>query len=181
VLIDESGFQLQPLVRRTWAPKGQTPVMANWDRHDRATAIAALAWTPVTDTVEMYFQLQPHNATATDFIEFLHRLHEELKRTLIVIWDRLSAHRKAARLLRELGVKWAQFEWLPPYCPELNPVEHIWSTTKWGRLCNWPAKDIYDLAGGVHDDFTIQQTDKALLRSHFRAAELDLGSVRRRQ
>lgn len=181
VLIDESGFQLQPLVRRTWAPKGQTPVMANWDRHDRATAIAALAWTPATDTVEMFFELQSHNATATDFIGFLQRLHEELKRPLTIIWDRLGAHRKAARVLREIGVKWARFEWLPPYCPELNPVEHIWSTTKWGRLSNWPAEDIYHLAGGVHDDFTNQQTDDALLRGHFRAAGLGLDSVRRDQ
>ncbi len=129
----------------------------------------------------MFFQLQSHNATATDFIEFLHRLHEELKRTLIVIWDRLGAHRKAARVLRELGVKWAKFEWLPPYCPELNPVEHIWSRTIWCRLCNWPAEDIYDLAGGVHDDFTSQQTGETLLRSHFRAAGLNLDLVRRRQ
>lgn len=42
-------------------------------------------------------------------------------------------------------------------------------------------EDIYNLAGGVHDDFTIQQSDKALLRGHFRAAGLDLDSVRRGQ
>lgn len=172
MLIDESGFQLQPLVRRTWAPQGETPVMANWDRHDRITAITALTWTPTTDRRTMFFELQDHNATAIDFVCFLHQLHEEQKRPLIVIWDRLAAHRKAARVLKALDVRWATFEWLPPYCPQLNPVEHVWSTAKWGRLCNWPAEDRHALADGILDELVLQSLDKRLLQNHFRHAGL---------
>jgi len=32
VFIDESGFMLQPVVRRTWAPRGETPILKSWDR-----------------------------------------------------------------------------------------------------------------------------------------------------
>ena len=35
MFLDESGFMLQPLRRRTWAPRGQTPIHYAWDRHDR--------------------------------------------------------------------------------------------------------------------------------------------------
>ena len=97
VLIDESGFQLQPLVRRTWAPQDQTPVLANWDRHDRITVLTAMVWTPNTDRVQMYFELQPHNATAIDFIGFLSGLHQEWQRELVVVWDRLGGEFRKAK------------------------------------------------------------------------------------
>ena len=47
MLIDESGFFLNPLVRRTWAPKGKTPVLPSWGRHrDKVSVIAALSVAP---------------------------------------------------------------------------------------------------------------------------------------
>ena len=41
VFLDESGFMLQPLLRRTWAPQGETPLSHAWDRHDRLSVISA--------------------------------------------------------------------------------------------------------------------------------------------
>ena len=38
---------LQPVVRRTWAPQGQTPIQYSWDRHDRLAAIAAITLAPL--------------------------------------------------------------------------------------------------------------------------------------
>lgn len=87
-------------------------------------------------------------------------------------WDRLGAHRKAARALQQLGAKWITFEWLPPYCQELNPVEHIWSTAKWGRLCNWPAADIAEMEAGILDELVEQSLDGSLLESHSRQVGL---------
>ena len=44
VFEDESGVAQQPVVRRTWAPRGQTPVLthtrANWQRLSVAGALA---------------------------------------------------------------------------------------------------------------------------------------------
>lgn len=47
----------------------------------------------------------------------------------IVIMDNLSAHKSAttARLLREAG---AELWYLPPYSPDLNPIEHMWAKVK---------------------------------------------------
>lgn len=165
---------LQPLLRRTWALRGQTPIMKSWDRHDRLTAITALTLTPVRRRIGLYFELLEHNARAEDFIGFLSRLREELRRPLWVIWYRLGAHRKAARALLELGCQWINFTYLPAYCPELNPVEHVWSTTKWGRLANWPAPDIKALGSRVSQDFLDQSSHQAILRGHFDWAGLAL-------
>lgn len=145
-----------------------------WDRHDRLTAITALALTPKRQRCKLYFQLLRHNATGDDFFWFLVNLHHEIKRDLIVVWDRLSGHRKAVRYFSELNCRWLQFEYLPPYCPDLDPVEHVWATTKWGRLANWPAPDIDELEVRVAEDLRNQSHETHLLKGHFRWAGLGL-------
>jgi transposase len=167
---------LQPLVRRTWAKRGQTPLLKAWDRHDRMTAITALVYEPHRKRrkFRMYFQLQRRNANHETFFWFLVMLRRELKTPLIVIWDRLGAHRKAESHFSKLEIPWASFEYLPPYSPELNPVEHVWSTTKYGRLANWPAPCIDHLKKRLKKEFTKQQTEQQLLESHFDWAELSL-------
>ncbi|GAA4453197.1 hypothetical protein GCM10023156_23790 [Novipirellula rosea] len=104
---------LQPLLRRTWAPKCKTPGMNAWERHDRLTAITALTLTPHCRKLGLHFELLDHNAKAEDFFWILFSLHCEVRRPLIVVWDRLSAHRKAARALSELKCRWVTFEYLP--------------------------------------------------------------------
>jgi DDE superfamily endonuclease len=46
-----------------------------------------------------------------------------------VVWDRLPAHRSrlVAQFLGSLDGQIA-IEYLPPYAPELNPVEYLWGT-----------------------------------------------------
>ncbi len=47
VLIDESGFFLNPLVLRTWAARGRTPVLTGFGRHrDKVSTIAAISVAP---------------------------------------------------------------------------------------------------------------------------------------
>jgi hypothetical protein len=46
VFLDESGFFLTPSVRRTWAPRGQTPILDAWDRRDRIAAISSISVSP---------------------------------------------------------------------------------------------------------------------------------------
>lgn len=176
VFIDESGFMLQPLVRRTWAQRGRTPLLKAWDRRDRLTVLTALVYEPHRKRrkLRMYFQLQRRNANHETFFWFLMNLRRELKSPLVVIWDRLEAHRKAERHFVSLEIPGISFEYLPPYCPQLNPVEHVWSTTKHGRLANWPAPSVDQLEKRLQKEFSKQQTEQQLLRSHFDWAELPL-------
>jgi hypothetical protein len=46
VFLDESGFMLTPTVRRTLAPRGQTPILKTWDRHVRISAISCITVSP---------------------------------------------------------------------------------------------------------------------------------------
>jgi transposase len=175
VLVDESGFMLQPLVRRTWAEKGQTPVIDQWDRRDRISVITALTLSVKRQRIGMFFRLLDHNAKAEDFIWFLNDLRKELQRKLIVVWDNLGAHRRAENTLRALDCRWVRFERLPPYAPELNPVEHVWTTAKWGHLANAPPADAAQLWNNVTDELKRQTLEQRILRGHFHWAGLDLG------
>lgn len=165
---------LQPLTRRTWAEKGRTPVIDQWDRRDRVSVITALALSPRRRRITMFFRLLDHNATAEDLVWFLNDLRNELARTLIVVWDNLGAHRRAENALAALGCRWARFERLPPYAPELNPVEHVWTTAKWGRLANAPPDDADQLWDHVDNELNHQSLEQRLLRGHFHWAGLDL-------
>ena len=172
MFLDETGLMLQPLVRRTWAPKAQTPVMYCWDRHDRLSVIAGLSVSARRRQIGLYFAVHEKNITAEDVETFLRQVQRSLRRKLIVVMDRWPVHRKAAKNL--FGDERFWIEWLPPYAPDLNPVEHVWNHTKYGDLANYIPDDLLDLE--LELDWSIDQTKRCpdLLRSFFHAAELEL-------
>ena len=170
--MDETGLMLQPLVRRTWAPRGQTPVMYSWDRHDRLSVIAGLSLSPRSRRIGLYFAVHEKNVTAEEVEAFLRQVQRSLGRKLIVVIDRWAVHRKAAKNL--FGDQRFWIEWLPPYAPDLNPVEHVWKHTKYDDLANYIPDDLLDLE--LELECSIDQTRERpeLLRSFFHAAKLEL-------
>ena len=172
--IDETGFLLQPLVRRTWAPRGQTPVHYSWDRHDRLSALSALTLAPVRRRLGRYFQLHEHHIRFAEVMAFLRLVHRHLRRKILLILDRAGPHRKAVRLLREAGVDGLEVEWLPAYAPDLNPVELIWNHTKYVDLANYLPDDIHDLHRAVTSSIQAARANGRLLRSAFEQAGLNL-------
>lgn len=165
---------LQPLRRRTWAPRGETPIQYTWDRHDRLSVISALSLSPRQHRIGLYFQLYSHNVRAPDFKAFLLDVHRQLRRKIILICDRYSVHRKAVRELIEGGHDWLTVEWLPGYAPDLNPVEAVWNHTKYADLANFVAADIDHLFDNVVESLDDQYFNDTLKHSFFRSAQLDL-------
>ena len=163
---------LQPLVRRTWAPEGQTPVMYSWDRHDRLSVIAALSISARRRRIGLYFAVHEKNVKADQAEAFLRQLQRSLGKKLIVVMDRWAVHRKVARMLA--GDRRFWIEWLPPYAPDLNPVEHVWNHTKYGDLANYIPDDLLDLE--LELECSIDQTRERpeLLRSFFHGAKLKI-------
>ncbi len=174
MLIDESGYMLQPLVRRTWAPKGETPIQYSWDRHDRLSVIAGITVSPVRQRLGLYFRIHCQNVTSEQVIEFVTLLHRHLGRKFILVLDRYSVHRKAVRLLREEHPDWFEVEWLPAYAPELNPVEMVWNHSKYGDLANFIPEDVNDLQQAVRTSLENTRGQTQLLRAFFRYTGLEL-------
>lgn len=165
---------LQPVCRRTWAPRGQTPIQHAWDRHDRLSVIAAITLSAQRERQGLFFQIRAHNIRGPDMVAFLRALHRQLRRPIILVWDRYSVHRSAWRQLHEAGCKWLHVEWLPGYAPDLNPVEAIWSHTKYSDLANYVANDVHHLLDAVGGSLNDLHYDQRLLRSFVAWAGLAL-------
>ena len=57
MLVDESGFFLNPLVRRPWAPRGHPPLLRTWGRHrDKVSVVAALSVAPRHRRPGLYYR-----------------------------------------------------------------------------------------------------------------------------
>jgi transposase len=165
---------LQPVNRRTWAPRGQTPVQRAWDRYDRLSVISAVTLSPTRRRIGLPFQIHEENIRAATAVEFVKQLRRQLGRRLIVVWDRWQVHRSAAKQIAASGAKNIEFEWLPAYAPELNPVEPRWSHTKFSQLANYVPDDTPQLKRSVRSALKKQARQHALKRSFFRSARLNL-------
>jgi len=165
---------LQPTVRRTWAPEGQTPIQYSWDRHDRLSGISAISVSPQRRRLGLYFDVWGHNICADDVEPFVGEWLGQFPRGIILVWDRWAVHRAAARWLARRFWRRVQWEWLPPYAPELNPVEGVWDQTKYADLANFIPDDVAHLRRAVRQSLRHSRSEQDLLRSFFKHAKLNL-------
>ena len=174
MFIDETAVMLQPLVRRTWAPRGQTPTLVCGSHHGRLSVIGGLTLAPRRRRLGLYFSIHRSSVNHEIVERFLRQVQRQVRRPLVVVMDRLSAHRTAARRLEADPKGRFEVEWLPPYAPELNPIEYTWSHTKYSDMVNMAPEDLLDLE--VETELSLEHTHDtpSLMRSFFRAAELDI-------
>jgi transposase len=141
LLLDESCFQLTPTVRRTLAPRGQTPILSCWDRRDKISAISAITLSPRRHLPGLLFQLLPdkENFHGAEVVAFLKSVRRRLRR-FTVVWDRNQIHSRS-KAVRAYLAEHPEIvaEDFPGYAPELNPDELVWCWTKYGRLSNYAA------------------------------------------
>ena len=93
-----------------------------------------------------YFQIFDKAVAKEETVLFLAHLLECIADPLLVVWDRLPAHR--SRLVGEFLDQLQGHivvEYLPPYAPELNPVEYLWGYWKHHQLPNVCPKDFWHL------------------------------------
>lgn len=130
VFPDESGFQLAPSVRRTWAPRGQTPLIHHWDRRDKVSAISAVSVSPRRQRLGFYMHVHPGNLTTTEVAIFVRDLLRHLRGPVILVWDQGPIHKGPA--MRQLHARYPRLHiyQFPSYAPELNPDELVWGYTK---------------------------------------------------
>lgn len=170
---------LQPLVRRTWAPRGQTPVIRCWDRRDRLSVTAAIIVAPTRQRHQLRssFRIQSRNVKAADTLAFLRALQRQIRGPMIVVLDRWNVHKAAVKrwlAAPPAGTPTVQVEWLPPYAPDLNPTEQIWNTSKRVDLANLAPADTADLRRHVRRSLTRQRHCPNRLASFFDHAGLSL-------
>jgi DDE superfamily endonuclease len=151
VFWDESGVSLLPVVRRTWAPRGHTPVIRHHFKWKRVSLAAGLCYGSRGGGASLAFHRHPDAYDTDSLIGALGELRRFLggqKATLL--WDGLPAHR--SKLMRAwLGRQrhWLVVEPLPAYAPDLNPVEALWGNLKGVELANLGGESLEEVTAAA--------------------------------
>src|SRR5919204_4071402 len=133
VWVDESGCYLLPTVVRTYAPRGQVPVLHVPLTRDHLSLIGG-----VTPTGRVLLQVRDHALRGPDVVRFLQHLLRQIAGPVLVVWDGSPIHRAqlVKSFLAQGAAKRLHLEALPTYAPELNPAEGLWHTLKRVELRN---------------------------------------------
>jgi transposase len=170
VFVDESGFYLLPGVVKTYSPEGQTPIVQECQTRDHLSVMGA-----VTSRGQIATMVRQESLNGMHTIEFLFHLGHVVGDRLLLIWDRSPIHRRAEVLeyLAEVG-RPIHLEVLPPYAPDLNPVEWLWQHLKQVELPNRSCLDLEELHMELHLALGRVRRRLALVRSFFEGAGLEL-------
>ena len=153
--------------------QGQTPIHYSWDRRGRLSAISAITVSPKRRYLGLYFAVCDHNIVTDDFESFVAELLLHFPRGFILVMDRWMVHRSGAKRLQRRFSR-IDVEWLPPYAPDLNPVEQVWNRSKYTDLANYIPKDIGELEKEVYESINHMRSQQSLLRSFFKKTKLKL-------
>jgi len=149
--LDESGFMLQPLVRRTLARRGQRVFLRCSASHDRISAISCVTLSPQALHVGLHFNfLINENFHGEEVVGFLRYLTRQVPGEWTVVWDRNNIHSRSKVVkawLAEHGE--VVVEDFPAHDPDANPDEWVWSWAKYGKLCNLCPADVNELFDAV--------------------------------
>src|SRR4051794_36379489 len=168
---------LTPTVRRTLAPRGKTPIIRSWDRHDRISAISAVTVSPRRRKLGLYFRLLPDDANAhgEDTVDFLKQLRRHIPGPMTILWDRGNIHDRS-KVVRAYLARHPEIETekLPGYAPETNPDEMVWQHTKHGRPANFAPGDTAELRSELIGELLRVQRSPELLSAFIRHARIPI-------
>lgn len=184
-MADEVGFMMNPCVKRTWAPQAKTPVVPYRNRRQKKVSVigavalrhltASAAAAPPAVAFDLVCDFHPDSYVRSEqAAAFLHRVLAEYKDAprIDLVWDNLAAHR--SRIVKEVveADPRLTLHYLPPYAPDLNAVEGVWSLSKYHRMANHSIDSVEALHAEADRHLGDIGRDPALLRSCFEGAEL---------
>lgn len=157
----------RPTRIRTWAPKGESPVVQfhfNWDH------ISVIAGMHLQGAC---FRIHEGAVKKEQVVEFLKALRAHFRQPLLILWDGARPHH--SRLVRDYVDSTGghiQISFLPPYAPELNPVEYLWAWLKRHALANFCPDTLDELTHTARAKLKSGQRRQAVIAYCWKQAEL---------
>lgn len=161
---DEAGIRMDYHAGTTWAPVGQTPVVASsGDRKSVSmlSAIGALG--------ELHFDLQIGTVNSAVFVDFCRKLLADDGGTVFLIVDRSRVHtsKETSDFVESTNGR-LKLYFLPSYSPELNPDEWVWKNVKHDRIGRTGADSQTHLFSIARQALTRLKQTPAIVRGFFR-------------
>ena len=161
---DESGFRADAVHGKTWAAKGQTPVVERPGQRQSVSAASA-----VNSKGAFWFETYQGALTGELFVQLLKNMMAERQRPVHLVVDGLPAHKKA--IVKEYVASTEgrlTLHFLPGYSPDLNPDELVWSHAKRTGVARSPLRKGEKLRERVDAQLQSVADNPALVRSFFR-------------
>lgn len=165
-----------PIIQRTWAPRGQTPVLEHvGKRRHHVSAIGMLTVSPKRRRIGCYHLLQPNQPIdEAVVVAVLKQMRRHFRCPLIILWDRLQVHR-SAYVRKYVGrVPSLHVESFPAYAPELNPVEYLWGDTKLHDMAQFCPHDLDELQSTTAEALAGKRHDQQRLAGYIRQSGLPI-------
>ncbi|MBT3152465.1 IS630 family transposase [Streptomyces sp. CHD11] len=156
VFEDEAGFSMTPPTTRTWSRRGHTPVVRVRGRSRRRLSVAALVCYKPGEPSRLIYRPCPDarpdgrkSFSWKDYRDLIQSAHQQLGGPIVLVWDNLNTHLTAGMRRYIADRDWLTVFQLPPYAPDLNPVEGIWSVLRRTSTANRAFADPDDLITAV--------------------------------
>jgi len=135
---DESGFIADPRPKSRWVLVGSRPTIDYTGLHIRLSIVGAVE--PVTGQFEFLLVSSVDTQVFQLFLDQLARATASSTKTIYLVLDNASWH-KTKRL------NWRHIHpiYLPPYSPDLNPIERLWNRMKALFFTDWFGKNYEQL------------------------------------
>jgi transposase len=165
VFVDESGANTQMTRRYGRSPVGQRLVCSVPQGHYQTTTMIAAVRLKGPQAPWLF-------EGAMDGELFLAWVKQGLVPVLqpddVVILDNLSTH-KVAGVQAAIEAVGARLEYLPPYSPDFNPIENLWSKVKQGVKSQAPrnARQLFQAAGAAFDTVTPEDCHSFFLHAGY--------------
>jgi transposase len=161
---DESGFRADSVHGRTWAQRGETPVVERPGQRQSMSAASA-----VNSKGAFWFATYEGGLSGELFVTLLRKLMSNRRKAVHLIVDGLPAHKKSVvkdYVASTQGKLTLHF--LPGYAPDLNPDELVWSHVKRTGVARRPLQKGEKLGPRIHEQLAQIGRDPTLVRSFFR-------------
>lgn len=163
--LDEAGFQSDPTLGRTYGLKGKTPVVETSGQRQSIKVISA-----VNARGEFWAATYEGKLDAVSFVQFLKDFMKSQGGRIFLVLDGLAVHKaKTVRHYLDRLEGRLELHPLPPYCPDLNPDEFVWSHMKNNGVSKKPLKQNESLRKRVEKDLMKIHGNVDLIRSFFGA------------
>ncbi len=163
--LDEHGVRSDAPLGRTWAPRGQTPVVATSGQRQSVNAISAL-----TARGAFWYQTFTGRFNAARFLAFLAAFLRGRRTPVFLVVDGHPAHRaKAVARFVQAQRGRLELHFLPGYAPDLNPDEFVWNHLRQHGVTKTPLRQNESLRDRVERDLGAIKRRPALVRSFFQA------------
>jgi len=171
VFLDETGVTLQPVRRRTWAPRGQTPLQGRWQRYERLSVISALTWLPTTSASASTFVCTARTSAPRRSWSSSGSCAATSAGPSSWCWiARASTGPRSAGS----GSCLAGAGMAATVRPRAQPGEYVWNRTEYGDLANYLADDLLEVELELGWSLEQSRHRPELLRSFYHAARLGL-------